>query len=229
MFSTKDYILIALSVITSVVANFLTVGSIHIVYLSVILVLLVVIYISNRKLALVRFIGIEKIERNISSESNTEKLLSLVKDSFFMLGRGGSRFVEANDLDAAVVRANRRKPIRFLLLRPGSFAAVELAKERNIVSTHISDIVSASLRTLDEYIAKGFNIEYRFYNNPKYVPIFRVVVIDDTKAYVSFYPRQETGKNSFQLVLFDSKSNNNLFTAFRLHFESMWEIAERPG
>ena len=226
MFSTKDYILIAVSVITSIVANVLTVHSVHIVYLSIILILLVVIYITNSKLALLRFIGIEKIEKNISSESSTEKLLSLVKDSFFMLGRGGSRFVEANDLDAAVVRANRRKPIRFLLLRPGSFAAGELARERNIVSTHISDIVSASLRTLDEYRTKGFNIEYRFYSNPNYIPIFRIVVIDDSKAYVSFYPRQETGKNSFQLVLFDSKNNNNLFIAFRLHFESMWEIAE---
>lgn len=227
MFDSKDYILIFLSIATSIVANFLTNFSIHVLYLSFIFILLLIIYLLNSRLLFLRYIGIKKVEKNISSETDTEKLLSLVQDNFYMMGRGGSRFVEAKNIQEILSRVDRRKTVRFLILDPKSSASVHLSKERNVVDSHISDIISASIRTIEQFKAKGYNIEYRFYDNSDYVPIFRVVVIDDKEAYVSFYQRGETGKASFQMVLEATRHRNDLFNAFRTHFESMWEIG-RP-
>ena len=227
MFDTKDYTLIALSVITSIVANVIYAFPIHLIYISTIVFLGIIIYILNAKLSLIKEIGIKRVEKNISSGTDTEKLLSLVDEGFYMMGRGGSRFVEAKTFDLALSKADRQRPIRFLLLKPDAPAPEELSKERNVVNTHISNIISTSLKTFKQHHSAGYNIEVRFYENPKYVPIFRVVVIDDSKIFVSFYQRRETGKSSFQLELFDPKNNNNLFVAFKLHFETMWAVSEK--
>lgn len=226
MFNTKDYILIGFSVITSIVANWLTDFSLHLIYCSIILLLIVIIYILNSKINLMKYIGIKRIEKNISNGTNTEKLLSLTNDSFFLSGRGGSRFIEAQNFQEALSRTNRRTPVRFLILKPESPAPEMLSDERSVNSSHISDIVSATLKSFEEFKSKGFNIEARSYDNPSYIPIFRIVCIDDKELYVSYYQRRETGKNSFQLVLQDSKNSNNLYVAFREHFESLWAISK---
>lgn len=227
MFDTKDYILLAISVITSIIASVILAFSIHFIYLSIIFVLCVIIYIINSKLQTLRYIGVKRIEKNISNETDTEKLLSAVNSNFYMMGRGGSRFVEAQNFQNALSNADRRIPVRFLLLEPGSDAPEALSLERSVSKAHISNIVDATMNTLRQHKSAGYNIECRYYDNPKYIPIFRVVSIDDQEIFVSFYPRRQTGKNSFQIVLFDSKNNNNLYIAFKLHFESMWDVS-RP-
>lgn len=228
----KDYIILLLGLVISIIANVLSAllfstMFVHVIYVSTIAFLLVVIFVLNGKLNLLKYVGIKRIEKNISSETDTETLLGLVTDSFYMMGRGGSRFIEAKSFEIAISKVDRNKPIRFLLLKPQTPAPIDLSKERNVVPSHISDIISASLKTFKQYKDRGFNVEVRFYDNSKYIPIFRAVFIDDNQIFVSFYQRRETGKNSFQLVLFDPKNNNNLFVAFKLHFESMWSIAEK--
>lgn len=236
MLERKDYFILILGFLGSIAAGILTQFSIHFIYLSIIILLVtcICILIKNTrllylKLQLVRYVGIKKIETNISTETNTEKLLSLVKNNFYMMGRGGSRFIEAQNLESTLTRVDRRSPVKFLLLKPDTSAPTELARERGVEDNHISNIISATIKTLEKLKERRFNIEYRFYNNPSYTPIFRVVIIDDREAYISYYPRRETGKNSFQLVLYNNPQNtNNLFTAFKAYFETMWEIAKSP-
>lgn len=204
MFRTKDYIMIAFGGIASIVANICTYFFkyeyfVHFLYLTIICLLIVVIVTVYRKLSSFNDIGIKRAEPNLSEGSNTEKLLDKVQNNFSLMGRSGSRFIEAKNFESTISRCERRKPIRFLFLQPNSQACVELSKERNVSSSHASDILMASLRSLKKFKEKGYNIEVKIYENPNYKPALRIVTIDNLETYISHYPRGQTGKESFQL------------------------------
>lgn len=233
MLEPKDYIIILLGILPSVLANILSYlfkysYILHVLYLSIIAFLIYVLVIFCNKLLLVRKIGIKRIELNISNGTNTEQILDKVQHQFVMMGRSGSRFIEAKNFESCISRCDIRTPIRFLFLQPRSKACELLSKERNVSSNHASDILIASLRSLKKFKDNGYNIKVGFYDNPNYKPNLRVVIIDNNEAYISHYLRGQTGKESIQLVLEKNISGaNNLFQAFSNFFESSWDIARK--
>lgn len=232
MFDTKDYLTFIIGTLVSIVGSILIylfrfAYFNHFLYLSIIFCFSIIIYILNNKLLLLKKIGIKKIELNISQGTNTEKLLNMVRDNFAMMGRSGSRFVEAENLNTILSKCDRRTPIRFLFLGPNTQACRVLSRERNVSPNHATDIVNSSLKTLKTCCDNGHNIEVRFYDNPNYIPFIRIIIIDNKEAFLSYYPRGETGKNSFQLILSNNTDNtNNLYQAFKGLLEAMWEVAK---
>lgn len=233
MFRTKDYVMIALGGIASILSNILTYlfvnyeYFVHYLYLSIICLLIWFIVIIYRKLSSYYNIGIIVAESNLSIGSNTEKILDKAQNNFSLMGRSGSRFIEAKNFETTISRCERRVPIRFLFLQPNSPACERLSNERNVSSSHASDILIASLKSLKKFKDKGYNIEVKVYDNPKYIPSLRIVTIDNQETYVSHYPRCQTGKESFQLVVSKKSPNgNDLFQAFSNYFESSWEVAK---
>jgi hypothetical protein len=225
MLNTKNFIVLGLGIIGSIIANIVYEWGGVAICISIIVILLILVCILFSKIRLMDYIGIYRIEKNISAGTNTEKLLDKVQDNFFLLGRGASRFIEAKNFSEALLRVDTNKIIKFLILNPEAKAPKILSKERDVEENHISAVVKNSLATINQLKKQGRNIEVRYYNNPKYIPIFRVVGIDDSELYVSFYNRKETGKKSFQLVLRDNKNDNNLYIAFKKHFDFLWETA----
>lgn len=227
MLNKKDLLVIAIGIPVSVLANVIYSGSIHVIYMSFIVMLLLIAVLAFYRLYCLRNIGVSKIDENISEGHTTEKILATAKSSVSMMGRGASRFLEAKNITETLIRLDKRTPVRFLLLHPKSEASKVLSQDRQIRDTHISGIIVQSLKTIKKLKGEGYNIEVRFYREPKYVPIFRVVLVDNDTAYVSFYPRGETGKNALQIILKKQGSleNNNLYIAFSEFYESMWAVA----
>jgi len=117
----------------------------------------------------------------------------------------------------------RNTEIKWLLLNPDSYY-VKVRAQENPVRTpeslrhHILSGIGMLYKTKVDNNQLNFHL--RCYDE---LPIFRVVIIDDT-AYLSYYPRNGSSDNIPVFVV--TKGKSWLYYAIDKYFESLWDRAK---
>ena len=111
-----------------------------------------------------------------------------------------------------------QKPVRVLVLSPDSRYVAWIA---TILREEPEEIKRKIRATVDDVRAlkdRELHVELRFYDAP---PTFRIVIVDEAEAYLSFYEAVPGGGNPPQF-LFRSRREHSFFPAIQRHFDAIW-------
>ena len=154
-------------------------------------------------------------------KGSTKAILNEVRDDFRFMGIAAGKWIKNKDLleEKITVVATRKNTVKFLLLDPGSDEAkkMSLAATNNPVT--IPNKIQESIRYLkglkDD---KDLNIRVKVYN---FLPIFRIAITNQDKAYVGFYRTKTEGVKSPQLVV-KRKNKISYFQPYNEFFDEVW-------
>lgn len=239
--SVKDLIIsISSGVISSIIFKLIcdnSVGNNLNIGLTILFALLISILVYLLQFVIkCKTLGIVKIlNSSIKGEGATEAYMKRSTRSIYFVGIAASKWVNNADLLEKTIRticSRNCGSIKFLLLNPDSDAAKKLNLPQNSPNEKsIKDKINISLNKLSEIANRVANsddkilekFEIRLYNQ---MPIYRLVIIDDNRAYFCFYQIGCDGSNLKQFVIKPKHSSEskqeNIFNCMTEYFESLW-------
>tara|TARA_R100000365_G_C2742118_1_gene70748 strand:+ start:1183 stop:2034 length:852 start_codon:yes stop_codon:yes gene_type:complete len=178
--------------------------------------------------------GIYLIADSPAKGISYEQSLKLVESSFDFLGVGADKLTKSSQFKEAVTRASRgSSSVRFLLSPPENpilkATASRAGKEQEAYEARVLE----SLGRLATYkIREGYNIEVRFYpvSSEADYQQFRLMFIDDKICVLSFTVWDSGDGTSNPQIVLHARSgarNRQLMSAFKDHFQRVWDEAEK--
>ena len=244
--SLKNFIISILSsIISGIIMLFIqqltsfTLFTNPVIYLVAALILIIVyltLMVSN-----FRSLGIKKIlPSTIKGEGGTKSQMSLARQNLCFMGIASSKWIsESKEFELMLRRicSMNSGSIRFLLLDPNSESTKNLSLAKGIRENIVKKDIEKSLDSLkniltalkneSNYEAIKKKFEVRLYVQ---MPVYRLILIDNSRAYLSFYRRGSDGSKIKQLVIYPSKhissDKQNIFNSLSEYFESLWDANE---
>jgi hypothetical protein len=183
-------------------------------------------------------LGVSKIlATSIKGEGSTSKYMASANSSICFVGIAASKWVKEGDALEKAIRkicALNTGYIRFLLLNPESSAAQKLSLAGSQNSDDVSTKIKKSVYDISRMINR-LSIDYpqaldkfevRYYDQ---MPVFRLAIIDNRRAYFCFYQLGCDGSKLKQFVIKPKQGDNpntqNIFNSMLEHFDSLWNAS----
>ena len=192
----------------------------------------------------VRSLGIKCIlSSTIKGEGGTKAQMSKVQHTFHFLGISASKWVkETSEFEQLIRRicSLSNGCIKLILLDPSTdnSEAMSYARVKDGITYKKNDVRVETQNALDQlknmlrqmksdneskYASALDRIQVRLY---KQMPVVRLVLIDNNKAYLSFYRSGSDGNKTKQLVVYPSKipsiDEQNILNPLIAYFDNMW-------
>lgn len=180
-------------------------------------------------------LGISKIlPSSVKGEGSTTSFMESAHSSICFVGIAAGKWVRKGDeLEAAIrkVCSLNSGYIKFLLLHPQSPAArkLSLAGSQNAdqVGTKIEKSIQCLQKIVDrlsrDYPQALSKFEIRLYNQ---MPVYRLAIIDNRRAYFSFYQLGSSGGTLKQFVIQpgqgEASGRENIFNSMSEYFDCLW-------
>jgi hypothetical protein len=175
--------------------------------------------------------GVQGADATIAKGLDYGKSLGLCHNELWLLGTGASKLTKEKNFEAALRRCSRLDEdgrIRFLVARPGSAFLGDAAKQAKVPHESYQETVGESLRVLALLQRDGVNLEVRFYPAEKFIPLFRLMFIDNRLCLASYnayghgdgseFPQLRVARN-------EGRDYASFYDPFRRYFEALWESA----
>ena len=161
----------------------------------------------------------------ILHKNSKPSLLDQIDDcnnSFLFLGISSKRTMSTPELQTKLIEIGRKKgEIKILLLNPQSPQLLLRASDEDEVPAAWTFEIQATIDRLKGLATReDIAINIRLYNR---YPVWRMTVIDRTKSYIHFFLKGQQGPQSELLELTD---DNDLFQAFLLEFDQIWDESD---
>ncbi|MCX6680093.1 MAG: hypothetical protein NTX42_07000 [Methanothrix sp.] len=228
-FSIYILLPIAINIFTTILfylidPNSLKLNFSHILnYFLIITLSLIIISFLAIKWAKYYFKGIEDVvESTVSGKGSASSVLSEANSDFMLMAIAARKWIDTGALMDKKMRdfGTRRGNLKFLLLNPNSDECKRLSISQGLNEDHVSDLIIKTLKGLAEKSHnKYLNIEIRLYD---FMPIFRIVIIDEKTIYLGFYRAGTTGGDSFQLIL-KPVAEQSLYKPIKEYFITVWD------
>ena len=165
-------------------------------------------------------LGILRLESTIENGgTDTEAIMASAANSIDVVAFAGSKFLTRYEELEAVARGG--KGCRFVLVDPTSDAVKELSERWGYEGNRLAEIISQNLSEVRHLREKGYRIDVRFV--PCNLLRFRLVIVDQNTAYISYYRPATRGLDLPQLVVQTSEETGGRFVAELLAlFEDVW-------
>lgn len=179
------------------------------------------------------------LSSSINGEGSTESYMKSATHSIRFVGIAASKWVRNADLLERTIRSicsQNTGCIQFLLLNPNSDAAKKLTMAQNSPNEQtVSQKIQNSLDILTDILNRISNndidllkrFEIRLYNQ---MPVYRLAIIDDIRAYFCFYQKGCDGSKLKQFVIKPKNSadlsQENIFNSMSEYFDSIWTSKE---
>jgi hypothetical protein len=161
-----------------------------------------------------------------SGKKTLPDVLPLVKSEVGFMAIIGERSVKHDKFKEFVSRgAGGTMHVRLLLLDPETVIFSERAAEEREKAQLWRQDLDGTLQRVKHYREMyNANIDVRLYN---VYPVWRIILIDDSKVLVNVFLPGKRGSESDQVVLSDV--NSELSKAFKKYFDVVWEFHSRPA
>jgi len=176
--------------------------------------------------------GLQGADPSIAKGLDYAKSLDLCHNELWLLGTGAAKLTrEVKHLEPALRRCSRIEggTIRFLLARPGSEFLGSAARQAGEPHDRYRQRVGESLRVLARLLRDGVNLEVRFYPAEAFVPLFRLIFIDNRLCLASYnvfghgdgseLPQIRVARN-------DARNYASFYDPFRRYFLALWNSAD---
>lgn len=156
------------------------------------------------------------------SKPELAETITKCENSFKFLGISSKRTISNPIIQKKLISIGHQKgEIKILLLNPdGQFLSIRASDEGESPKAWISDIKATIERLKGLAQREHINIEIRLYDR---YPVWRVTIIDNKNMHINFFLKGQQGPES-QLLELNNKEND-LFEAFQLEFEQLWEAS----
>lgn len=188
----------------------------------------------------IRSFGITNIlDSQIKGEGGTKACMEKAGQEICFIGIGALKWIEEKETFEDTIRricGHQCGKIRFLLLNPDSDAARTLDVSMNKRGEKkVSEKIRRSLENINEVVMKlnkeagsldyTSNFQIRLYNQ---IPIYRLILLDYSCAYFSFYRLGSDGSRIRQFVVrpikkASKKFSNNIYEVLKEYFETLWK------
>jgi len=181
-------------------------------------------------------VGIYGADVQVQQGIDYERALSICKESLSFMGTGARKLTEQSNFHATLSNCRRDKPIRFLLSKPTDPMLREAARNARKPEYEYVNNVTDSLQILSRLkLQQGLNIEVRFYpESSAYLPIFRLMIIDDAVCLLSYNYFGEVGEGrqlpQLHIARPSAAAGSVKYTFFyplEGYFEWLWKLAEK--
>jgi hypothetical protein len=174
--------------------------------------------------------GIQGADAAVAKGLDYGKSLDLCHNELWLLGTGAAKLTREVNFEPALRRCSRLEggTIRFLLARPGSEFLGDAAQQAKEPRDSYQDRVSESLRKLARFKRDGVNLEVRFYPEKKFIPLFRLMFIDNRLCLASYNAHGHgDGSELPQLRVARNVARDyaSFYDPFRRYFEALWKSA----
>jgi hypothetical protein len=161
-----------------------------------------------------------------SAKKTLPDVLPMVKSEVSFMAIIGERSVKHDKFKEFVSRgAGGTMHVRLLLLDPDTVVfAQRAAEERERAELWRQDLDGTLQRVKHYREMYNANIDVRLYN---VYPVWRIILIDDSKVLVNIFMPGRRGSESDQVVFDDV--NSELSRAFKKYFDVVWEHHSRPA
>ena len=105
-----------------------------------------------------------------------------------------------------------------MLLDPNSPETERMARSVDMEENEFKEMIEDSLKFFKRMNDQGMNVSVRLYT---FMPIFRMVIVDNRLLYLSFYRGRATGDDTPQLVL-NALEEVSFFKPFQEYFDIIW-------
>ena len=184
-----------------------------------------------------RSLGIRRIlNSSVKGEGSPKAYMKLARQSISFMGIASSKWlVDIPSFEKMIRRicSLNGGSVRLLLLNPVASATSDLSMAQGQKENTVRDSINKSLSTISKAInslrAELANdellkrFEIRLYNQ---TPVYRLTIIDKSRAYLSFYRIGSDGSEIRQLVIYPTdnveKDKQNVFGSLAEYFETIW-------
>jgi hypothetical protein len=178
--------------------------------------------------------GLQGADPSVAKGLDYAKSLALCRNELWFLGIGAAKLSEQQNFEAALRRCSRVETgevrVRFLLARPNSEFLRQAALQAGEAPDRYEHLVEDSLRRLARVLTdRAVKLQVRFYPDRVFVPLFRLMFIDDRLCLASYnvfghgdgseLPQIRVARN-------DDRDYASFYYPFRRYFEALWEDAE---
>lgn len=177
-------------------------------------------------------VGLQGADPSISRGLDYGKALDLCQNEMWLLGTGAAKLSGHPKFEPAVRRCSRIEEdtprVRFLLARPGSVFLGSAARQAGKPDHAYQERVSDSLRTLARLRKDGVNLEVRFYREETFLPLFRLMFIDNRLCLASYNVFGHGDGSELPQVRVsrdDVRDFASFYDPFRRYFAALWEDA----
>ena len=192
------------------------------------LTLLFIIYARMRKLRMQelrmqKFISkgvVNVLDSMTEGEGSTKAIMSNVTDKFSFMGIAARKWIITGDTFRDMIKrvGARTNEIRILLLDPDSSETERMARSVDMEENEFKEMIEDSLKFFKRMKNQGMNVSVRLYT---FMPIFRIVIVDNRLLYLGFYRGRATGDDTPQLVL-NASEEVSFFKPFQEYFDIIW-------
>jgi len=180
-------------------------------------------------------LGISKIlNSSVKGDGSTMSYMKSANSSICFVGIAASKWIEKGDeLEKAIrtICSLNTGYIKFLLLNPNSLAAKKLSLAGSQNADQVGEKINRSLSSIKKLIDRLSNdypqalnkFEIKLYDQ---MPVFRLAIIDNRRAYFCFYQLGCDGSKLKQFVIKpkqrDNPNTQNIFNSMSEYFDSLW-------
>lgn len=177
--------------------------------------------------------GLQGADVSIKKGLNYEKALGLCQNELCFLGIGAAKLTSQPNFRETIKRCARLEGgnLRFLLATPGSEFLQDAARQADERLDSYQLRVEDSLRTLARaFVDEGVRLEVRFYPDSAFIPLFRLMFIDDRLCLASYNAfGHGDGSDLPQIRVArkpDAQAHASFYYPFRRYFDALWQQAE---
>lgn len=182
----------------------------------------------------IKDIGISRIlDSSSKGEGSTKNFMNSAKQKVDFMGIGASKWTKEDLLlreTICRIASTQTGMIRFLLLEPNSEEAECLSRgqtngdDLKIVGDTINKSLSKLYGIIESAgLLNNSRVEVRLYRQ---MPVYRLAIIDNKVAYLSFYKIGRSGENNKQIVIHPGKkqreNDDSIYYGLTEYFESVW-------
>ena len=172
--------------------------------------------------------GILRVEFSLTSgRGGCRQILKRARTGFWFLGITARRWFQPDhgrDFEemAHQVGVATETPIRLLVLDPESDFVMAIAALLREDPEQIKERIKETIRCVQKLSDSGIQIELRGY---KQRPVFRVAVINEREAYLSFY-KPVAHKDRQPALVLNHHRGQSFYVGVIEHFQQVWNSAK---
>jgi len=179
-------------------------------------------------------LGITRIlASSLKGDGSTSAYMKSANSSICFVGIAAGKWADkADELEKTIRKICSLNTgfIKFLLLNPDSLAAKKLSLAGSQNADHVGDKIKKSILSMNkiiERLSKDYpealnRFEIKLYDQ---MPVFRLAIIDNRKAYFCFYQLGCEGNNLKQFIIkpkFNDVNSQNIFNSMAEYFDCLW-------